>query len=97
MTSAFASLLAKPDYAFVNLLGLKTFFKRNGFYATQDDMIAIIKRLDLNYDEAISMEELSRCLMFYDQGLKPSARLDSQRSSAMKENYFSLGRDPSQS
>lgn len=47
------------------MLGLKNFFKRNGFYATQDDIIAMIKRFDLNYDDAVSMEELARYFLLF--------------------------------
>eukprot|EP00347_Sterkiella_histriomuscorum_P019813 403340201 len=56
-----------PIPGFVDIKGLQQFFKRNGFYATQDDMIAFIKRLDLNYDDAISANELARYLMLFSQ------------------------------
>ena len=34
------------------------FFKKNGFYASNEDIFAIVRRLDLNYDRIISKEEL---------------------------------------
>ena len=69
LRSAFNSLLRKNfqgEFEYVDLAGLKYFFKRNGFYASEDDLIGVIKRIDLNYDDAISFDELGKCLLFYD-------------------------------
>ena len=64
--STFKSLLSKKyKNGFIDLPGLNYFFKRNGFYATDDDLNAIIKRIDLNYDDALSLEELSRCILSF--------------------------------
>ena len=93
---------------YVSHQGLKTFFTRNGFYSTTSDLLAILMRLDLNYDEAISRDELSKCLLFYtptQEGSLHTARLSSRSNTmglgsqrslhSMKENYYSLGKDPS--
>ena len=48
---------------FVTLGSLKWFFNRNGFYATTKDLQAILKRLDLNYDDAVTEDELAKFLL----------------------------------
>lgn len=54
---------------------MRHFFKRNGFYATQDDLASLIKRFDLNYDEIVSMEELARYFMIFEKSGDPHAKL----------------------
>jgi Ca2+-binding EF-hand superfamily protein len=36
---------------------LATFFKENGHYATEEELLAIIRRIDLDGDAEISKEE----------------------------------------
>jgi hypothetical protein len=56
----FNSLLRQNFRAdFIDQSGLSYFFKRNGFYSTPEDLNAILKRIDLNYDDALSIEEFS--------------------------------------
>lgn len=72
--STFNSLLRKKyQSSFIDYQGLNYFFKRNGFYATEEDILAIIKRIDLNYDDALSLDELSKCVLsFMDSSILTS-------------------------
>ena len=45
---------------YINSRSLFKFFRRNGFFASKEDIQAIIHRLDLNYDEVITKDELSK-------------------------------------
>ena len=39
------------------------FFRRNGFFASKEEVSAIIRRLDLNYDEVVTKDELSKYIV----------------------------------
>ena len=39
------------------------FFRRNGFYASKEEVGAIVRRLDLNYDQVVTKEELSKYIL----------------------------------
>ncbi|CDW78935.1 ef hand family protein [Stylonychia lemnae] len=117
MKSTINSLIRKGQFysddmpCYIDQSGLRYFFKRNGFYATSDDLNSLIKRFDLNYDDIISMEELARYFMLFEKSGDPQInRLSanegyethrvlnipkSVQHSALKENYYSLGGDPS--
>jgi Ca2+-binding EF-hand superfamily protein len=47
---------------YINERSLVKFFRRNGFFASKDDIQAIIRRFDLNYDEVVTKEELFKFL-----------------------------------
>ena len=58
-------LLRSTDYTeeYISMKSMIRFFKRNGFYANVEDVQAIIRRLDLNYDEVITREELAKFIL----------------------------------
>jgi hypothetical protein len=39
------------------------FFRRNGFYASKEEVGAIVRRLDLNYDQVVTKEELAKYIL----------------------------------
>ena len=41
---------------------LRAFFKNNGYYPTEDEVIAIVRRLDVDADCKISYEEFSEAI-----------------------------------
>ncbi len=45
---------------YISARSLFKFFRRNGFFASKEDIQSIIHRLDLNYDEVVTKEELSK-------------------------------------
>ena len=47
---------------YINERSLVKFFRRNGFFASKEDIQAIIRRFDLNYDEVVTREELFKFL-----------------------------------
>jgi Ca2+-binding EF-hand superfamily protein len=47
---------------YINERSLVKFFRRNGFFASKEDIQAIIRRFDLNYDEVVTKEELFKFL-----------------------------------
>ena len=46
----------------ITFKSLAKFFRRNGFYASAEDVSSIIRRMDLNYDNQISRDELGKFL-----------------------------------
>lgn len=48
---------------FINVKSLTKFFRKGGFYASSDDVQAIVRRLDLNYDGVITREELAKYIV----------------------------------
>jgi hypothetical protein len=46
----------------ITFKSLAKFFRRNGFYASAEDVSAIIRRMDLNYDNQICRDELGKFL-----------------------------------
>lgn len=46
----------------ITFKSLAKFFRRNGFYASAEDVGAIIRRMDLNYDGQICRDELGKFL-----------------------------------
>lgn len=48
--------------AAITFKSLAKFFRRNGFYASAEDVSAIVRRMDLNYDNQICKEELGKFL-----------------------------------
>jgi hypothetical protein len=46
----------------INFRSLSKFFRRNGFYASAEDIAAIVRRFDLNYDTHVSKDELGKYL-----------------------------------
>lgn len=67
LESAFRTLSASSDTwqegdLYISTRSLARFFRRNGFYASQEDIDAIVRRLDLNYDGVITMDELGSYL-----------------------------------
>jgi hypothetical protein len=56
--AAFATLEAGAG-EFITCRSLSKFFGRNGFFASPEDIRAIVRRLDLNYDGVITREELA--------------------------------------
>jgi hypothetical protein len=63
MTSGQVPLAANMTSDYINSRSLFKFFRRNGFFASKEDISAIIHRLDLNYDEVITKDELSKFIM----------------------------------
>ena len=45
-------------YGFVDSKNLPTFFRKNGLNPTENDVVAIIRRLDLDADGKLTKEEL---------------------------------------
>jgi hypothetical protein len=39
------------------------FFRRNGFFASKEEVGAIIRRLDLNYDQVVTNDELAKYIL----------------------------------
>jgi hypothetical protein len=39
------------------------FFRRNGFFASKEEISAIIRRLDLNYDTVVTKDELAKYIL----------------------------------
>jgi len=48
---------------YISERSLSRFFRRNGFFASKEEIRAIIKRLDLNYDEVITRDELAKFIL----------------------------------
>ncbi len=42
---------------------MSRFFRRNGFFASKEEVSAIVRRLDLNYDEVVTKDELSKYIV----------------------------------
>lgn len=54
------SLKEHINVEYVSERSLSRFFRRNGFFASKNEISALIHRLDLNYDEAITREEINK-------------------------------------
>lgn len=46
----------------INPNNLRSFFKNNGYYPTEDDVIAIVRRLDLNADCKVNYAEFCEAI-----------------------------------
>ena len=46
----------------VNLDNLRSFLKRVGHYPTEDEVVAVIRRLDCNADSCVSYADLSEAI-----------------------------------
>ena len=60
--SAF-SVIVTNNNDFFDSRSLVRFFRRNGFYSSPEEVGAIVRRLDLNYDEVITKEELAKFIV----------------------------------
>lgn len=52
------------NYGFIDRKNLKSFLKKHGYLASNEDVIAIIRRMDLDADARLSMPE-------FIHGIKP--------------------------
>ena len=50
-----------PEY--ISERSMSRFFRRNGFFASKEEVSAIVRRLDLNYDEVVTKDELSKYIV----------------------------------
>ena len=64
MKSTFMSLSGPSGL--ITSSSLSKFFKRNGFYSTPALICSIIRRLDVDYDECLNFEELSKALVLFE-------------------------------
>lgn len=62
-TSGQAQLDESVTTDYISERSLFKFFRRNGFFASKEDIQSIVNRLDLNYDEVITREELSKFVL----------------------------------
>jgi hypothetical protein len=60
--SAFSAIVTNNN-EFFDCRSLVRFFRRNGFYSSPEEVGAIVRRLDLNYDEVITKEELAKFIV----------------------------------
>ncbi len=42
---------------------MSKFFRRNGFFASKEEVAAIVRRLDLNYDSVVTKDELAKYIL----------------------------------
>ena len=79
---------------------LTKFFKRNGFFATPEDVENIISRLDVNYEGVLGFDQVAKYFLIYDtnnelmtsEALASTYVLDSHRP-VHESQYFSLGKE----
>lgn len=92
--------LVDPNLNVVTNKSMTKFFKRNGFFATEEDVQNIIQRLDVNYESVLGFDQVAKYFLIFDtnnelitsEALASSYVLDSHRP-VHESKYFSLGKE----